>query len=580
MEEQIKEKSLKTKKGINILVKMLLTLLIPMITIVIMSGLALEAVGSGTAEVMVEQELKSIAYAMQSNLNSAMPGNLSYENGSLYKGEINVSENSQFIDDFSENTDVEIALFWGSQNVVSGVKDTAGQRVTGITADTDIVDAVLSGESIFTTSIMIGGEEYFGYFAPVYNGDNASPVGMMLTAKPADKVAVIYDRLLSSNIVFMVILVGVFSVLTLGIVLLLVRAIMGVVGNLNKVAEGHLNFSVPDKLLRRSDEVGKIARAVNSVIVGFSQILNDIHISMKELENFSSQFKENFDIIGASITNANIAVEEIANGATKQAGDTQKVGESLEHMNEAIGRTVGSVGLLEESAGRMKENNETVEQTLNELLHISVRTKESVDQVQNQTNITNRSAQDIRSATEIIAGIASQTNLLSLNASIEAARAGEMGKGFSVVAEEIRELADQSKESADRIKKIVETLIANSDQSVAIMNGVVEEIYNQNEKLNLTQGAFENLNAEVQGVVQEIESISSEIERIEHAKQEVLEGVNDLSAVSQENAASTEETAASMTELARIIEECRQATGKLVSIAEELTENAKKFQIL
>lgn len=580
MEEQIKEKNIKTKKGINILVKMLLTLLVPMITIVIMSALALEAVGSGTAEVMVEQELKAVAYAMQSNLNSAMPGNLSYENGSLYKGEVNISENSQFIDDFADNTDVEIALFWGSENVISGVKNTSGQRVTGITADTDTVDAVLSGESIFTTSIMIDGEEYFGYFEPIYNEDNTTPVGMMMTAQLADKVAVIYDRLLTSNIVFMIILVGVFSVLTLGIVLLLVRAVMGVVGNLNKVAEGHLNFSVPDKLLRRSDEVGKIARAVNSVIVGFSQILNDIHISMKELEKFSSQFKENFDIIGASITNANIAVEEIANGATKQAGDTQKVGESLEHMNEAIGRTVGSVELLEESAGRMKANNETVEQTLSELLHISVRTKESVDQVQNQTNITNRSAQDIRSATEMIAGIASQTNLLSLNASIEAARAGEMGRGFSVVAEEIRGLADQSKESADRIKKIVETLIDNSDQSVAIMNNVVEEIYNQNEKLNLTQGAFENLNAEVQGVVQEIESISSEIERIERAKQEVSEGVNDLSAVSQENAASTEETAASMTELARIIEDCRQATGKLVSIAEELTENAKKFQIV
>lgn len=580
MGEQIAEKVVKRRRGINILVKMLLTLLVPMVTIVIMSALALEAVGSDTAEFMVEQELKAVAYAMKSNLYSAVPGDFKYENGSLYKGEANISEDSQFIDEFADNTGVEAALFWGSENVASGVKDASGNRATGIAVDSATANAVLGGEGVFLKTLKIGGTTYFGYFTPLYNDGNASPVGMMLTTKPVEKVEAIYERVLKSNIVFMIILVGVFSVITLGIVLLLVRAIMAVVGNLNKVAEGHLNFSVPEKLLRRSDEVGKIARAVNSVIVGFSTILNDIHISMKELEQFSSQFKENFDIIGTSISNANAAVEEIANGATRQAGDTQKVGESLEYMNEAIGRTVDSVGLLEESAGRMKENNETVDRILNELLNISVRTKESVDQVQNQTNITNHSAQDIRSATEIIAGIASQTNLLSLNASIEAARAGEMGRGFSVVAEEIRGLADQSRESADHIKKIVDNLITNSDQSVAIMNGVVEEIYNQNEKLGVTQEAFENLNAEVQGVIQEIERISSEIEKIETAKQEVLGGVDNLSAVAQENAASTEETSASMAELTKIIEDCREATGKLVTIADELTENARRFQIM
>ena len=106
--------------------------------------------------------------------------------------------------------------------------------------------------------------------------------------------------------------------------------------------------------------------------------------------------------------------------------------------------------------------------------------------MQEQTNITNESAQAIQAATDIIAGIANQTNLLSLNASIEAARAGEMGRGFAVVAEEIRGLADQSRESADKIRSIVENLISNSNQSVQIMNGVVGEIHQQNEKLGTT----------------------------------------------------------------------------------------------
>lgn len=573
------DESVKRKKGINILVKMLLVLLIPMITIVIMSALALEAVGRGTAQVMAERELSAIAYAMETNLSNAADGEFSYQDGSMYKGELNLTGNEAFLNSFVEETGVGVALYWGSENVASGIRNASGGKATGLSVDTGISKAVLGGESRFETSLTLGGEIYLGYFAPLYNEGGSAPVGMILTAIPISEVEAVYDHLLSSNINFMIILVGVFSVVAVLVVLLLIKSIMAVVGNLNRVAEGELNFRIPKKLLERSDEVGKIARAVHSVIVGFSQILNNIHISMKELREFSGKFQDNFNTIGTAISNANNAVDEIAGGATRQADDTQKVSVSLDYMNQAIGRTVEGVGVLGSSAERMKDNNETVGYTLRELLNISENTQKSVDEVQNQTNITNQSAQDIRSATEIIAGIAGQTNLLSLNASIEAARAGEMGRGFAVVAQEISGLAEQSRKSAEHIKNIVETLIRNSDHSVEVMNGVVREIHVQNEKLEITQQAFQSLTTEVMQVAEVIESISSEIQHIDHSKQEVVEGVEHLTAIAQENAASTEETSASMTELAEIVEECREATVRLVNIAEELTENAKKFKV-
>lgn len=300
---------------------------------------------------------------------------------------------------------------------------------------------------------------------------------------------------------------------------------------------------------------------------------------MKELEQSSAKFQEGFDSIGASIENVNIAVDEIARGATQQANDTQQVSESLDYISQSIDRTSDSVDTLSISAEQMRKNNEMVGQTLQELIEISTRTQGSVDEVQSQTNLTNQSAQDIRSATEIIAGIASQTNLLSLNASIEAARAGEMGKGFAVVAEEIRGLADQSKESATKIRGIVETLIANSDHSVKVMNGVVEEIHIQYNKLDVTRQAFEQLNIEVIQVVDAIKAITKEIENMNQSKNGVMDGVESLSAIAQENAASTQETAASMVELSDIVAECRQATNQLVQIAQDLTENANKFKI-
>ncbi len=137
----------------------------------------------------------------------------------------------------------------------------------------------------------------------------------------------------------------------------------------------------------------------------------------------------------------------------------------------------------------------------------------------------------------------------------------------------------QSKESADKIRGIVENLISNSNQSVEIMNGVVGEIHQQNEKLGTTLNVFSTLNQEVQKVVGEINVISGELDHIENYKTDVVEKIDGLTEISQNNAASPEEPAATMDQLAEIVEDCRQATAQLNVIADELNANAKKFQL-
>lgn len=564
--------ALKVKKGTNLLVKILLVSMIPIVILVIFTVLALRSVGDRTASQVVEQELSAMQYILQENLKSAGNGNFTVVNGQMSKGNLMLSGENGLLANLKRNSDIDTAIFIGTDVVASSLEDS-------VSVSSKITDRVLGGESVYENGLKLGGTEYMAYFVPLTENSSSKPVGMMMIAVRSDDIEAIYDRAISSNVIFMIVLVVVFCACICVVVMFIVKALMVVVRDLDKVASGELDLKIKGRLLERSDEVGKIARAVNSVVMSFAQIIVNIHNSIKDMNDCTTQFSENFDSITQSIDNVNVAVTEIAEGATQQAVDTQSVGQSMNDMGDAISKTTESVSELNNSAAMMKKNNEMVETTLKELLDISTRTSKSVDEVQKQTNLTNESAQAIHSATDIIAGIASQTNLLSLNASIEAARAGELGLGFAVVAEEIRGLAEQSKESANQIRGIVEDLIQNSNHSVEIMDGVVNEIYMQNEKLGMTQNAFDNLNQEVLRVVSAISAISGQLDSIEQYKNGVIKSIDGLSEISQNNAASTEETAATMDQLTMIVSECREATAELVKISNELSQNTKKFKL-
>lgn len=574
MDDRVLEK----KKGLNLMTKILVTALIPLILIVVIAGMSIHSVGSVVARKLVMHEMQTASYALEMTLDSLGSGDYRSDGTNLYKGNYNLTSNNQTIDDFKKKTNVDVTVFWKKTRMVTSVIDKNGKRSTGTDIPDSVYDKVMQDGKYFSDNVDIGGTEYYGYYEALKNADGSSQA-IIFTGMPSSDVKAIYKKRLVNTTVFMIVITLMACALLAAVITFIVKAITKVIGHLGEVADGELDFKISEKLLQRSDEIGNIARSVHTLIGGLASIVVNIHHSTGELAEFKDDFQKKFETINNSISNVNVAVDEIANGATSQADETQKVSSQINDMGDAITKTSQNVDSLTQSTEQMKEHNEQLDTTIQELMAISDRNKESLAAVYNQTNETNQSVMHIGNAVDMITDIAGQTNLLSLNASIEAARAGEYGKGFAVVADQIRQLADQSANTAKEIGEIVAELIENSNTSVETMGVVRQEMTGQYEKLNTTKDIFEQLNEEVNNVVTAIESISTEVESLDKLKGEVLGSAESLAAIAQENAASTEETSASMVELGEIVNDCNTKTQQLVDIADSMEENVHKFHV-
>ena len=568
----------KKKKGLQLMGKISAVVAIPMAALVLLGCLIGVSGMNGVSDILMKEQLESAEYSFGQIMDGLSDGDYRYENGTLYKGDYDVTANENVLTEFKENTGIEVSIVVGNVRGATTMSDADGKSMKGQSISETVYEKLQAGEADYDQKLKIGSKNYLAYYMPIKNA-SGEIYGSLFVGY--DKKTV--SAMTRSNIYKMVGTLCVIAVATMAVIAFLMRSIGKVLHNtvdhLEEVADGSLNVMVQNKVLERNDELGEVSRSLQKLVSSFKEVVKNIMTASAELDSFSGEFKESFDNIKESISNINTAVDEIANGATQQAGDTQKANEEVINMGDALDSTAGNVIALTDSAQKMSDYNSSANEILEELLEISKKTNQSVDDVQKQTDETNRSAMEIQEATELIASIASQTNLLSLNASIEAARAGEQGRGFAVVAGEIRTLADQCSESADKIANVVHELLDNSNQSVHTMNEVIVSIGQQNEKLENTLKMYAQLNDEIHIVSQAIHEISAQVDGLGDTKNAVLELLESLSAISEENAASTQQTSASMIELSNIVEECTEKTAGLLTLSANLRDNTTKFSI-
>jgi len=464
---------------------------------------------------------------------------------------------------------VTIDLYDKSRTVVvSSEEGNVGESID----HASILSSVENGETISESN----GERLNSYI-PMYDPTQSEIIG---TIGINQDISVIQDT--KQQIVLIALVI---TVVTLLVVLFVsikfsktisnpIKHIAGLMGELSK---GDLTVAIKES--NRNDEIGQLTEAMQVMKNTLHNTLQQVAGASLSVSAQSEELTQSAIEVKTGSEQIAMTMQEIASGTEKQADNASSLAYSMGVFATKAQETSEKGGLIQTSSlevlGLTNDGQRLMASSENQMIKIEEIVQEAVRKMNHLDNQT----QEISKLVSVIQEVAAQTNLLALNAAIEAARAGEHGKGFAVVADEVRKLAEQVSVSVTDITGIVNNIQTESSDVTDSLQSGYKEVEQGTRHIKTTSDTLNEINGAVTEMVDNIKIIAENLSDIAGNSLELNSSIEEIAAISEESAAGVEETAATSQQSSSSMEEVAMGSEKLSDLADELHELVRQFKL-
>lgn len=345
------------------------------------------------------------------------------------------------------------------------------------------------------------------------------------------------------------------------------------------LANGNLSVSISKKAMKREDELGQLARSFAAMAQNLRSIVSELSDTAEMIASSGEQLYASGEQVGKAAEEVGRTIMDIASGADHQSSKIESTVSNLKDLIHQIHEVNTSTETMERTTLSMLDHIDKGNHTVAESVDRINRLKEDTEDAARVISELGHTSNQIGQITDLISGIADQTNLLALNASIEAARAGEAGRGFSVVAGEIRKLAEETANASRKIAALIVEIRNGVETAIRKMDHSAKSLHSSVEIIEENGDIFESIKEQAQHLKDVVANVTSSVKIIADSSIDFERTMQEFSDISHEFAANSEEVSAASEEQIALTNEIIHSSKSLADTAEQLSDLIKQFKL-